>query len=319
MPNDLNLLPCPSCGGAAEIYYPFHLVGKPGQPASYLGGVQCSVCRLQSPATRPPGLAVDAWNRRAQPVANPPAAQRAEPSEEELIAVGASVGLGTSLSVAFARALLARYGQPAAMEPIQLSDDVQAYLREGMESATGGEDVDHEFAHQLNILLGPIYTAGPVPKAAEWAPFMLPVAAQAQPSGNAHIDDDAVDHFAAAMKEKLAQARAKGRSGWHECDPADLSAMLREHVEKGDPRDVANFCMFLWSLGKPISAAQQDAADAARCRGLRGANADALFKALHKIAAWPDGGEHYGQEKIKRFAQDAVDAARAAMKGEGNA
>jgi len=77
--------------------------------------------------------------------------------------------------------------------------------------------------------------------------------ASAEP--NAHTDDDAVDHFAAAMKEKLAQARAKGRHGWHECAPADLSAMLRAHVEKGDPRDVANFCMFLWSLGQPISAA----------------------------------------------------------------
>lgn len=67
-----------------------------------------------------------------------------------------------------------------------------------------------------------------------------------------HIDDDAVDHFAAAMKEKLAEARAKGRSGWHGCDPTELSYMLRDHVEKGDPRDVANFCMFLWSLGQSI-------------------------------------------------------------------
>lgn len=80
-----------------------------------------------------------------------------------------------------------------------------------------------------------------------------------EPVTNTHIDDDAVDHFAAAMKEKLSHARAKGRSGWHECAPANLSAMLRDHVEKGDPRDVANFCMFLWSLGHPISAAPQPA------------------------------------------------------------
>lgn len=79
-------------------------------------------------------------------------------------------------------------------------------------------------------------------------------AASAEPV-NTHTDDDAVDQFAVVMKAKLAQARAKGRSGWHECAPAALSAMLREHVEKGDPRDVANFCMFLWSLGQPISAA----------------------------------------------------------------
>ncbi|MGN5354358.1 hypothetical protein ACQ4P5_20360 [Ralstonia sp. L16] len=70
-----------------------------------------------------------------------------------------------------------------------------------------------------------------------------------------HADDAAVDRFAAAMKAKLAQAREKGRGGWQGCDPVELSIMLRAHVEKGDPRDVANFCMFLWNLGKPISDA----------------------------------------------------------------
>jgi hypothetical protein len=30
--------------------------------------------------------------------------------------------------------------------------------------------------------------------------------------------------------------------------------MLREHVEKGDPRDVGNFAMMLWSLGVGITA-----------------------------------------------------------------
>lgn len=70
---------------------------------------------------------------------------------------------------------------------------------------------------------------------------------------NQHPDDLAVDRFATAMKEKLALARAKGRGGWQHCDPADLSAMLYEHLERGDPRDVANFCMFLWSLGQPIT------------------------------------------------------------------
>ncbi|WP_009522290.1 hypothetical protein [Imbroritus primus] len=74
-----------------------------------------------------------------------------------------------------------------------------------------------------------------------------PVAAQP-----VHSDDAAVDRFAAAMKQKLAIAREKGRSGWEAMDPAELSLMLREHVEKGDPRDVANFCMFLWALGERI-------------------------------------------------------------------
>lgn len=82
-----------------------------------------------------------------------------------------------------------------------------------------------------------------------------------------HPDDEAVDKFAAAMKQKLAQAREKGRSGWEQMNPADLSSMLREHVEKGDPRDVANFCMFLWSLGYAIEAVKPaDADESMWCR-----------------------------------------------------
>lgn len=69
-----------------------------------------------------------------------------------------------------------------------------------------------------------------------------------------HPDNVAVDEFSAAMKLKLAEARAKGRTGWEQCDPAVLSEMLHEHVEKGDPRDVGNFCAFLWSLGHPIKS-----------------------------------------------------------------
>lgn len=37
-----------------------------------------------------------------------------------------------------------------------------------------------------------------------------------------------------------------------------LSRMLRDHVNKGDPRDVANFCMFLWNRGEAIAALQQE-------------------------------------------------------------
>lgn len=71
-----------------------------------------------------------------------------------------------------------------------------------------------------------------------------------------HPDDEAVDRFANAMKQKLAQAREKGRSGWQQMNPNELSGMLYEHVAKGDPRDVANFCMFLWNLGQPITPCQ---------------------------------------------------------------
>lgn len=69
-----------------------------------------------------------------------------------------------------------------------------------------------------------------------------------------HPDDAAVDRFAAEMKAKLAAARAKGRGGWDgpECNADTLSRMLRDHVAKGDPRDVANFCMFLHQRGEAI-------------------------------------------------------------------
>lgn len=102
------------------------------------------------------------------------------------------------------------------------------------------------------------------------------IAAAAQP----HADAAAVDRFAIAMKGKLEQAREKGRSGWEQCDPVELSIMLREHVEKGDPIDVANFCMFLWNLGKPIS-------DAALPCGKRVAPAP-----LHLGASLTDGTLH---------------------------
>lgn len=98
--------------------------------------------------------------------------------------------------------------------------------------------------------------AAPVPP-----PQVAPVL---EPSGNAgelpqvaqHTDGIAVDRFAVAMKSKLAEARAKGRNGWEECNPADLSRMLRQHVDKGDPRDVANFCMFLWVMSESIAPPQ---------------------------------------------------------------
>ena len=39
------------------------------------------------------------------------------------------------------------------------------------------------------------------------------------------------------------------------------------------------------------------------------AERDALLDALRQITEWPDGGNRYGQENIKRFAQAAIDAA----------
>jgi hypothetical protein len=70
-----------------------------------------------------------------------------------------------------------------------------------------------------------------------------------------HPDDDAVDRFAAAMKAKLAKARAKGYGGWDDpdrCTVELLSKQLVAHLGKcnaGTFEDVANFAMMLHQRG----------------------------------------------------------------------
>jgi hypothetical protein len=66
-----------------------------------------------------------------------------------------------------------------------------------------------------------------------------------------HKDNEAVEIFARAMKDKMAISRDKGRRGWQNCSMSDLWAMLREHVEKGDPVDIANIAMMLWHNSNP--------------------------------------------------------------------
>jgi len=91
-----------------------------------------------------------------------------------------------------------------------------------------------------------------------WSVWQAALAATGkQQVGEAHPDDLAVDAFAYAMKQKMADARAKGRGGWEDpaqCSAVDLTRLLRDHVEKGDPRDVANFCMMLHQRGESIVA-----------------------------------------------------------------
>ena len=94
-------------------------------------------------------------------------------------------------------------------------------------------------------------------KAREWADRIERALSAQGEAVAAHPDDIAVDRFAEAMKEKLAAARAKGRGGWDDKEDLEchLSNLLRAHVEKGDPRDVANFCCFLWNRGESIQPA----------------------------------------------------------------
>lgn len=71
-----------------------------------------------------------------------------------------------------------------------------------------------------------------------------------------HPDDQAVDRFAAAMKTKLAAARAKGRHGWDDkqlCSGEHLANLLVSHLNKanyGTFEDIANFAMMLHQRGE---------------------------------------------------------------------
>lgn len=101
-----------------------------------------------------------------------------------------------------------------------------------------------------------------------WKPSgpMVPSAAVLERMGPAAreetLDSLALREFTDRMRIKLERARANGRGGWHEpdsCGPAgkptiqqELSEMLREHVDKGDPVDVANIAMMLSMRGERI-------------------------------------------------------------------
>jgi hypothetical protein len=56
-----------------------------------------------------------------------------------------------------------------------------------------------------------------------------------------------VRRFAEAMILKLHIAHAKGRHGWRRMPSPLLWKMLREHVDKGNPVDVANLAMMIHS------------------------------------------------------------------------
>lgn len=58
-----------------------------------------------------------------------------------------------------------------------------------------------------------------------------------------------VDDFAKEMAKKLAWEARQGKQGWD--DPGwqreEILEQLRQHLEKGDMVDVANFAMFAWN------------------------------------------------------------------------
>ena len=79
-----------------------------------------------------------------------------------------------------------------------------------------------------------------------------------RPPTQEDIDNEAVDKLAQAMKNKLAKKREQGYHGWATCKHGDLVQLLINHVDKGDPIDVANFCAFLFARGEPLTQAVLD-------------------------------------------------------------
>ncbi|KQS76839.1 hypothetical protein ASG25_15580 [Rhizobium sp. Leaf384] len=99
----------------------------------------------------------------------------------------------------------------------------------------------------------PLVDGEPIPRPLIWNGDLSTM----QLASDARNDEVCVDRFANVMKAKLAQARNKGRAGWDDharCSLSDLSAMLFEHVAKGDPVDVANFAMMIHQRGGMIEA-----------------------------------------------------------------
>lgn len=98
----------------------------------------------------------------------------------------------------------------------------------------------------------------------------------------AHPDDHAVNRFAAVMKGKLAAKRLQGRGGWQEPEVPNgyLSRMLREHVDKGDPVDVANLAMMIHQRGERIAPENEGAS----CKAIDKAEAEAA-ELLTRLAA----------------------------------
>lgn len=63
------------------------------------------------------------------------------------------------------------------------------------------------------------------------------------------LDETAIEILADNMKKRLAKKRAEGYGGWQSCTEDELSNLLTQSLEKGNPVDIANFCAFLLARG----------------------------------------------------------------------
>src|SRR5690606_23766320 len=119
------------------------------------------------------------------------------------------------------------------------------------------------------------------------------------------------DHISTSRLQMLAQWSYRNASEVVQMLEADRDALSQRAGQHG-PLAVADHCGECSEpepecvCGEHPAAVDGSDAQAAEIEALR-AERDALLDALRQIAEWPDGGNLYGQEKIKRFAQHTID------------
>jgi hypothetical protein len=74
-------------------------------------------------------------------------------------------------------------------------------------------------------------------------------------------DELALEVFQKRMILKMEKSSRNGRHGWQSFTQDQLNKMLHTHLAKGDPVDVANFCMMLDALGMRTFAAPAELAE----------------------------------------------------------
>lgn len=129
-----------------------------------------------------------------------------------------------------------------------------------------------------------------------------------------HPDTNAlVDRFAKAMKEKLLKAQQKYNYGahWATTDWEDeCRDNLKQHIGKGDPLDVANYCAFMWHHGWPTVEPKPEWL-------VKRLERDALIK-QHGIHEFNRGPQHdsWGWQGCKWYYSTPEDALDAKLKEE---
>lgn len=104
-----------------------------------------------------------------------------------------------------------------------------------------------------------------------------------------------VSRFARALLEKLKESEAKygWQNAWARSDWADtLRKHVREHVEKGDPRDVAAYCAFAWHHGWSLSVSATSS--------LQGEIGQLVGWLLEAIAHEDDPDQELGLKRVRR-------------------